>query len=252
MTPINLICLFFFLTLLLRNLWFLDDAEKEYNAMEVELGAGFKPGDIFWALANRQTLELELNPGKNAKEISQIYFTMARHLLDEGKSKAHVQQLQAGSAYWNLVHHQIQFASMELGANAVVKTDTCCDECSKLEGKEYDLDELVANCLVDQAEGRPETSSCPLPQASCELQWCTCHFTVKSDSAKKSRVLFSPVDSEEGGAEQAGCLIQIIILVVLGVFLIIISSIFSFVAGLVITVPLYLFLTVWAKTVNLE
>ena len=54
----------------LRNLWFLDDAEKEYNAMEVELGAGFKPGDIFWALANRQTLELELNPSKNAKEIN--------------------------------------------------------------------------------------------------------------------------------------------------------------------------------------
>ena len=191
---------------------------KHEKKLLEEFGSTPSPGDVYWSAANSRVLSLGRKPKENAQMLNSIYWAMGHHLLDEGRSKKHVQALQKKSHKWELVQMVVEFEYLGQDRNAVIDAANCCDTCEIRNREEFTV------------EGATEDA--PLPQEECENDWCTCMWVMGKNplpGTKGSRPSPYDIDIEGSGKKvtekeeeltfKEGCLFFAVILIGMALFL---------------------------------
>lgn len=138
------------------------DYLKEEQRLAEMFNCKPSPGDVFSGLTNGKLNQLFPDPEKNAHLIHMIYFMMGLRALRESRSREAVQRLQREGHRWKLMDYQMSahhFGGTP-GRGAVISTNPCCETCSALEGANYTHEKAL--------------DEMPLPQSTCEKDWCTC------------------------------------------------------------------------------
>lgn len=139
-----------------RNLGIDDDA---WTARERELteqhGQPPSAGDVFWGLANQAVFDAMRT--SDWGRLEQLYFTMALHLRDEGRSFLDLRRESLRSA----VRHHIAQAAQFGEDDPLLKVFGCrpdCDVCAPEDGRRFRASVLLG-------DGAPVPHDC---------EWCAC------------------------------------------------------------------------------
>jgi predicted RNA-binding Zn-ribbon protein involved in translation (DUF1610 family) len=140
---------------------------EQFLATLDELGAGYSPRDASWRILNEQMADA-IRCGSYS-DMSFIYSTMARQLLDEGKDFSDSLNMSAecgAQAEW------LQAKELGIDNYEGLRISSCnCSVCATDDGRLVRWDEL---------EPTPRGLSGPLPHLNCESGICHCMYQIYS------------------------------------------------------------------------
>ena len=130
--------------------------QTAFERTEKELLAkspGYGPGDVFWALANKQLAKQMRSD--NWHGLSMTYFHQALWLHNEGRPYAHLKVESEKALAQSFAGRDCQELEVMGG---------CCPNCDQFKGRVYPIEQAV--------------NVWPVPVEDCTNGWCTCMWTT--------------------------------------------------------------------------
>lgn len=125
--------------------------------------------DIFMFLSGE--ISRKLAKENDFQNLSQIYYEMASFLFESGKDGS---RFLAESNKMEL----LSISSMELFSKAEIITSSCCNNCSELNGKSYDIDYLLENNILPN-------NDCSRIYGKEKFPHCVCSYVADTKSRTK-------------------------------------------------------------------